>query len=339
MSGTAGRARQDAVGARGERNGSAGREHPGPGGRTSARPLPSVEGVAHAFHQMGGIRMHVAEKGEGPPLVLLHGWPQHWYEWREVIPALSERYRVICPDLRGFGWSDAPAAGYDKETMAHDVLGLLDVLGIERCYLAGHDWGGWIGFLVCQFAPDRVERYVAMNIALPFARPSAKALLNQWRFWYQAVLAAPVLGPRVVSSMVERPGAIGRWSGGTRSGVWNDEQREIFVSQLAEPERRRASVLLYRAFQLREMRWMLSGRYQRLGFKIPGLVVHGREDKILRPVHLGFSRRIAPNLEVELVEGCGHFIVDERPELVSARLEAFFAEGELEAKAAARTDD
>jgi pimeloyl-ACP methyl ester carboxylesterase len=321
-----------------KRNGEPARDRGVSTERTSARPLPSVEGVEHAFHQVGELRMHVAEKGQGPPLVLLHGWPQHWYEWREVIPALTERYRVVCPDLRGFGWSDAPGAGYDKETMAHDVLGLLDVLGIQRCYLAGHDWGGWIGFLVCQFAPERIERYVAMNIALPFARPSVKALLNQWRFWYQAVLAAPVLGPRIISSMVERPGPIGHWSGGTRPGVWSDQEREIFISQLAEQERRRASVLLYREFQLREMRWMLSGRYQRMGFGTPGLVVHGREDRILRPAHLEFSRRIAPNLEVEFVEGCGHFIVDERPELVTKRLETFFAPGELEAEYWARAD-
>jgi pimeloyl-ACP methyl ester carboxylesterase len=294
---------------------------------SSARPLPHVAGVQHAFYDAGPLRMHVAEKGDGPPLVLLHGWPQHWYEWRKLIPPLSEGYRVLCPDLRGFGWSDAPRDGYDKETMARDVLALLDELGVERVNLAGHDWGGWIGFLICQFAPERVERYVALNIALPFSRRSAKALASQWRFWYQAVLAAPVLGPRVVSAMVRRPGPIGYWSGGTRREAWSAEEREIFMSQLSEPERRRASVLLYREFQLREMRWMLSGRYHRMGFKTPALVLHGREDKIVRPAHLEFSRRIAPNLEVEFVDGCGHFIIDERPDLVEQRMLEFFDAG------------
>jgi len=296
-----------------------------PGGPPSSnRPLPPVEGVAHAFHDAGGLRMHVAEKGDGHPLVLLHGWPQHWYEWRRVIPELSDQYRVICPDLRGFGWSEAARKGYDKETMARDVLALLDAMGVERFYLAGHDWGGWIGFLICQFAPERVERYVAFNIALPFGRPSLSALASQWRFWYQAVLAAPILGPLVVGAMVRRPGPIGRWSGATRREAWSAEEREVFISQLAEPDRRHASVLLYREFQLREMRWMLSGRYHRLGFRTPALVIHGREDKILRPAHLEFSRRIAPNLDVEFVEGCGHFIVDERPDLVIRRIREFF---------------
>jgi pimeloyl-ACP methyl ester carboxylesterase len=303
--------------------------------RNPARPLPTVEGVEHAFHQAGSLRMHVAEKGQGPPLVLLHGWPQHWYEWREVIPPLSEQYRVICPDLRGFGWSDAPRSGYDKETMARDVLALLDEMGVDRFYLAGHDWGGWAGFLICQFAPERVERYLAMNIAMPFARLSAKALANQWRFWYQVALAAPLLGPRLVAGMVESPGPIGHWSGGTRPGVWSDEERKIFISQLAEPERRRASVSLYRQFQLREMRWMLSGRYRRRGFRTPAVVLHGLEDKILRPAHLDFSKRIAANLEVEFIENCGHFIVDELPDLIVQRMLQFFGAGELRAPAAA----
>jgi pimeloyl-ACP methyl ester carboxylesterase len=290
----------------------------------AGRAMPQVVGVEHAFYNLDDCEMHVAEKGEGPPLVLLHGWPQHWYEWRNVISPLSEQYRVICPDLRGFGWSGAPPTGYDKETMARDVLGLLDEMKIERFYLAGHDWGGWIGFLIAQFTPERVERYVAMNIALPFARPSLGAFADQWRFWYQVALALPILGPRLVSAMVTRPGPIGHWSGATRPGVWTDEEREVFISQLAEPARCRASVLLYREFQLREMRWMLSGRYRRLGFTTPALVLHGRGDKILRPSHLRFSQRAAPNLEVEFVKDCGHFIVDERPDLVSRRLLEFF---------------
>lgn len=88
--------------------------------------------------------MHVALAGpdDGPPLLLVHGWPQHWWEWRHVIPALAERFRVIAPDLRGFGWSEVPAGGYEKEQLASDMLALLDTLGIERVSWIGHDWGG-----------------------------------------------------------------------------------------------------------------------------------------------------------------------------------------------------
>ena len=92
------------------------------------RPFPPVEGVEHRYVEARGLRFHVAEAGppEADPLLALHGWPQHWYEWRRQIPALAEHYRVIVPDLRGFGWSDAPPDGYDKENMATDVLALID---------------------------------------------------------------------------------------------------------------------------------------------------------------------------------------------------------------------
>src|SRR5687767_14115632 len=91
-----------------------------PAGTTAqpiSRPFPEVQGVSHRFVDAGGLHMHVAEAGEGEPVVLLHGWPQHWYEWRRQIPALAQHYRVICPDLRGFGWTDAPASGYEKENL------------------------------------------------------------------------------------------------------------------------------------------------------------------------------------------------------------------------------
>src|SRR5919112_407695 len=76
-------------------------------------PMPHIGRVSHDFHVVDGVRFHVAEAGEGEPLVLLHGWPQHWWSWRELIGPLAERYRVICPDIRGMGWSDAPRGGYD----------------------------------------------------------------------------------------------------------------------------------------------------------------------------------------------------------------------------------
>jgi pimeloyl-ACP methyl ester carboxylesterase len=112
--------------------------------------LPHVDGVTHRWVEARGLRFHVAEAGAGDDAVLLlHGWPQHWYEWRHLMPDLADRHRVIAPDLRGFGWSDAPSSGYLKEEMGQDVLAILDALELERVKLVGHDWGGWIGFILC----------------------------------------------------------------------------------------------------------------------------------------------------------------------------------------------
>src|SRR5271157_6121253 len=104
-------------------------------------PIPSVAGMSHRTVDIGGLGLHVAEGGEGPPVLLLHGWPQHWYVWRGVAPGLAADHRVICPDLRGFGWSDAPPGDYAKATLAGDIIGLLDAMELDRVDLIAHDWG------------------------------------------------------------------------------------------------------------------------------------------------------------------------------------------------------
>ncbi len=117
--------------------------------------MPQLPGVEHRLVDVAGVRFHVAEAGEGDPLVLLHGWPQNWWEWRRLIPLLSDRYRVICLDTRGSGWSDAPKGGYDRETMARDVIGVLDQLGIDRFRMVGHDVRVLVG------------RYRSMRLTVP----------------------------------------------------------------------------------------------------------------------------------------------------------------------------
>ena len=91
-------------------------------------PLPSVPGIAHKRVRANGVELHVATAGEGPPVVLLHGWPQHWYCWRRMIGPLAERYSVLAPDLRGWGWSEAPPGDYSKATFAADIVALLGAL-------------------------------------------------------------------------------------------------------------------------------------------------------------------------------------------------------------------
>jgi pimeloyl-ACP methyl ester carboxylesterase len=292
-------------------------------GAFSSRPLPDVEGVRHRFHRVGDVEFHLAEAGEGPSLLLLHGWWQHWYAWHELIPRLAQDYHVLCPDLRGFGWSQAPRRGYDRETMARDMIGLLDRLGIERTRLAGHDWGGWIGFLLCLLAPERVDRLLALGIANPSAPLSVASIANYWRFSYQWMIAAPLLGAAAVRRLAQQRGVILSWAAGPP-----DQRREsasrIFLAQLEEPERARASVLLYRDFLLRDMRQMLLGRYRRRTRPgVPTLILHGMDDRIIRPCNLPHPKAWAGDLKIELIRGCGHFILDERPELVLERALAF----------------
>jgi pimeloyl-ACP methyl ester carboxylesterase len=279
--------------------------------------LPQLDGVTHRTVVARGLRFHVAEAGSGEPIVLLHGWPQHWWVWRHVVALLAPHARLVMIDLRGFGWSDAPAGGYDKQTMADDVLAVLDVLGLERVRLIGHDWGAWIGFLACAAAPERFAAFLALGSPRPLGKPPARQLLQIWRFAYQVVLAAPGLGRRLIAS--ERFMARVILAGAVHRDAWTREDLRAFTAVLAEPARARASVLLYRTFLTREAGRTPGGR-----LPVPTRVMVGAGDPAIRPFLLEGAERDADDLVVEIVPDCGHFVPEEHPELVAERARALF---------------
>jgi pimeloyl-ACP methyl ester carboxylesterase len=288
---------------------------------------PAVDGISHRTVRARGLDFHVAEAGSGDDVVLcLHGWPQHWYEWRHLMPALADRHRVLALDQRGFGWSDAPPGGYDKENLASDVLAVLDELGLERVKLVGHDWGGWVGFLLCLRAPERFERYLALNIVPPWIDLRA-TVRHAWRFWYQQVVLAPGLG----YALHRRGDFVKRVlvGGSENKEVWDAETLAIFSDRFAEPARARAAVQMYRVFNWREALPILRGRYAQERLTVPTRLVFGVDDFVLRPEMLAGYERHADEMELELVPGCGHFIADEMPDLVAARAREFFAPGVL----------
>src|SRR5438876_1142371 len=136
---------------------------------TKRAPLPETSGVTHRFVQAAGIRMHFVEAGaeDAPPLLLLHGWPQSWYAYRKLIPEYAERYRVIVPDLRGWGETDAPESGYSSQDRAADTIALIEALELAKdgpIKVIGHDWGCFIGFLLCVERPELVDRFVALGL-------------------------------------------------------------------------------------------------------------------------------------------------------------------------------
>jgi len=280
--------------------------------------LPEIDGVSHRFVYVNGLRLHVAEAGGGEPVLLLHGWPQHWYQWRHLIPSLAKNHRVLCPDFRGFGWSDAPRSGYEKEQLATDIIGLLDVLNLERICLVGHDWGGWVGFLVCLRAPDRVSRYVALNIPHPFQRLDLRLLGASWRFWYQLVIAFPGAEAWVptFARYLLRRSAVAR--------EWRSEEIDIYFQVLRQPKRARASVLLYRTFLFGEFLPVARGRYCSLRLHVPTLLLFGSRDMFISTTLLSEYEPYVEQLTIEQVHDCGHFIVEEKPELVATKVKEFF---------------
>lgn len=286
--------------------------------------FPPVAGVTHRFVDIGGVRLHVAEIGQGDPLVLLHGWPQHWYMWRDLLPALAAQYRVLCLDMRGFGWSEAPRSGYGTDQMVADLLALLDALDLRRVRLMGHDWGGWFGFLLCLRYPERVQQFVALNIPHPWQRIDWPMLRALWRFWYQGVIAAPLLGGWL---LVHQPGFVR--SVILRRGLANKQacaetELTLYAERLQIPARARASVQLYRRFLLREFVPVAFGRYQSVSLRVPTLLLFGSHDIFISPRLLRGFQVHTDMLAVELVPQSGHFIVQECPTLVLERARAFF---------------
>jgi pimeloyl-ACP methyl ester carboxylesterase len=291
-----------------------------------ATVLPQIGGIQDRFVDAGGLRMHVVEAGpaDGDPILLLHGWPQHWYEWRYQIPVLAQAgYRVIVPDLRGFGQTDAPPDGYDKENMATDVLKLMDAMRLERVKLLAHDWGGWIGFILCLRAPERFSRYLALNITHLWAQTNLRTLLSVWRFWYQVVLASPLGG----WMLQNRPWFVRRLIQGSSPNPqsWTDEDLEAFIKPLQEPARANASVQLYRTFLLKEFGRVAAGRYHDRRLTVPTKLLFGTDDfAIPKSFFSRDPKEFADDLTIEFIPDTGHFIAEERPELVNDRaLELF----------------
>lgn len=289
-----------------------------------SRPLPELPGVEHRFAKAGGLRMHVAEAGSGEPVVMLHGWPQNWWQWHGLIPGLAERYRVLCPDLRGFGWSDAPRKGYEKEQLAADVAALLDALDVSGARLIGHDWGGVVGFILCVRRPDLVSRYLALNTGHLWPKiDRRRSLRDLGRFGYQWVISTPGIGHVTVRLLAQLPA--GRsWRLTGSSDAWSEADTRIYLDQFREWRRIRATVQTYRSFLLREVGPLIRGRYRSERLRTPTVWLHGEDDPVLRPHMIAGCEEHADDLSVELVQGAGHFIADQRPELVLERALEFF---------------
>jgi pimeloyl-ACP methyl ester carboxylesterase len=272
--------------------------------------IPTVGGVDHEFVDAGALRTHVALAGEGPPVLLLHGWPQHWYMWRDVIPVVAPHARVIAPDFRGFGWSEVPDSGYEKLQLARDMVALLDELGVEEVTVAGHDWGGYVGLLLALEHPERVASLLVANMLPPWRPRDRRRTLDAWRFLYQPVLGTPGVGRRAGRALARR--------GLTAAGL-SPSDVDAFVSRL-HGERGVATEKLYRTFLVRELPGVVRGRYSASDLRVPTKLVFGQRDQILTTRAVQDATAQNDRIELELVADADHFVVDEKPELVADRL-------------------
>jgi pimeloyl-ACP methyl ester carboxylesterase len=255
-------------------------------------------------------------------VLLLHGWPQDAWCWRYVVPLLADRYRLIAPDLRGFGQTGAPAGGsYNGLTIGADALALLDALEIERAHLIGHDWGGFGAFAAAIAAPQQIASMVVLNTSPPWLELSPRLLWELRRSWYIFLLAA--WGDSIV---LERPSLIARMLRGDRvhDGI-SRADAQGYAARLQRPESARATMLLYRSFARSFRKVLFERTFEDLRLTVPTRILFGAADKALSPVVLRGVERHCDDVTVELVPDSGHFIAEEKPELVAERAAELFA--------------
>jgi pimeloyl-ACP methyl ester carboxylesterase len=203
-----------------------------------------VPGVTERTLHANGLEFNLAESGGGPPVLLLHGFPDSWRLWRHQIPALAAAgHRVIAPDLRGFGKSGKPAGveDYRMRTLVTDVVGLLDALGVGRAAVVGHDWGASLAWVLAMYLPDRVGRLAAVSVGHPQAY--ATAGLPQWRFsWYMLWFLFPGVAEQALPE--DDWALFRRWAW---RGAEQDPDAERQIADLSRPGALSAGLNWYRA--------------------------------------------------------------------------------------------
>jgi haloalkane dehalogenase len=267
------------------------------------------------YVEVEGLRLHYVEEGKGEPVLLLHGWPTSSYLWRGILGPLGRTNRAIALDLPGFGRSDKPLdASYSFRFYERAVTGFLDEIGVERVGLAVHDVGGPVGLYWASQHPERLTRLALLN-TLVYARPSLAVIAF--------VAAARVPGVR---GLLTSPAGIRR---AIRFGVrdksrLSEETIRAYQEPLASKQAQRVlqrsgTSLAVGGFREIE-RWLPT-------IEVPVRIVYGKRDRILPDVARTMRRvqRDVGGAEVTVLEDCGHFIQEERPEEIGALLSAFFA--------------
>ncbi len=284
---------------------------------------PTIAGVRRSHVEARGVRFHVTEAGpaDARPVLLLHGWPQHHLLYRDLLTDPPAGLRLIAPDLPGFGWSGPAPHRWEKEDVASDLLALLDALGLrDGVGLVGHDWGGWIGHLMALREPQRFTTYLALNIPHPWN--TARTLIpHVWRFaLYQPMMA--VFG-RPLQQHTPYLKILFRIALKNRDNV-TDADIALFTDRFRDPVVARAGRDAYRSFLIREM--PRPGRApETRRSTLRTVTLFGDDDMAISETLAAESTALADDYTLKIAPGVGHFIVDERPDLVRAEVVELFA--------------
>ncbi|MFI5510502.1 alpha/beta fold hydrolase [Mycobacterium sp. NPDC051804] len=278
---------------------------------------PQIEGVRRSFVVANGVKFHVTEAGppDGRPVLALHGWPQHHWEWRDLLADPPPGLRIIAPDLPGYGWSGPPSHRMAKEDLATDVLALLDALGLSRVLFVAHDWGAYTGYRMILREPERFDGYIPMNMAHPWQKPTS-VLPHLWKLYYQAPLATAGITLMRHTNIVNFMFKVG--------SDLDPADARVFADSFRNPVSARAGRDTYRTFLTHELPWAARNPEERRA-TVPIRALFGERDAAVSLAMVSPESAKADDYTLETVDAT-HFVVDERPDLVRKKLIALAEE-------------
>jgi pimeloyl-ACP methyl ester carboxylesterase len=297
----------------------------GPGSVSGAPNLPAgfTDTFTSRYVDTGEVRLHAVTGGEGPPLLLVHGWPQTWYAWRMVMPALARDFGVVAVDQRGIGLSDKPQNGYDTATLASDLVALMEALGYQRFALYGTDVGMPIAYALAADHPDRVDRLAVSEAPLPGISPSPPLFLppglNE-RLWHLAFNQLPKVNEQLVTGREDIFfGAEFDASAGTKK-LPSDAVRYYIDTLASDPDHLRGSFGFYRAIPTSAQQ---NAQRKARRLTLPVLAIGGEESS---GEGVGKTMKlVADDVQSVVLTGSGHWVAEQAPEQLLAALTAFLA--------------
>ncbi|HEU4411792.1 MAG TPA: alpha/beta hydrolase [Polyangiaceae bacterium] len=293
------------------------------GAPTTVTPAAPPAGFAHAFAEVDGVRLHYVIGGQGPALVLLHGWPQTWYEWNRLLPDLAGEYTVIAPDLRGAGESDKVPlpGGYDKHTLARDVHGIVQGLGHASAFVVGHDIGGMVAYAYAVDYPAETRALGVFDVPLPGVEPFWSQVNSlAWHFGFHN---EPELPEQLVAGR-EREYLTHFYDVFSMTpGVFRADEIDEFVRAYSAPGAMRGGFDWYRAFGADAA---ANAASQATKLTMPVLGLHGDRGGTVGNFSVEQMQQVAVDVRGGGIVGSGHWLAEEKPEELSQRLRAFLAE-------------
>jgi len=276
-----------------------------------------MPGFEHHALKLPSLNLHAVVGGNGPPLVLIHGFPNTWYSWRKMMPLLAERHTVIAPDIRGAGHSDCPPGGYDKATMAGDIHELMRELGFATYDVCGHDIGAMVALALAFTQRDAVQKLAILDAPMP-GWSRWKELFADPRLWHFAFHMKPHLPERLIYGREYDYVSTFIFDRAYDHGAHDVADIEVYARALAQPGRTTGGLEWYRSFEKDHANAL---EWKREPLTIPTLALGG--DRRWGPDMVAMLSEFSRNVTGGSIARCNHWLPEERPRETAEALLAF----------------